>query len=103
MSNGIEAMLREAMESRWRVTCACAGHFRDFCPHAIGTREGRVRVLVFQVGGECAEGLPPGGAWQVLDLRDMIDVAPGSGEWRTGRPDEEPEGWAEEVLARVRS
>ncbi len=103
MSNGIEALLREAMESRWRVTCACAGHFRDFCPHAIGTLEGRVRVLVFQVAGESAEGLPPEGAWQVLDLRDMIDVAPGSGEWRAGPAGEEPEDWAEEVLARVRT
>lgn len=103
MSNGIEGLLREAMENRWRVTCVCDGHFRDFCPHAIGTREGRVRVLVFQVAGQSAEGLPPGGAWRVLDLRDMLDVVPGSGKWRTGPAEEAPDDWAQEVLARART
>jgi hypothetical protein len=102
MSEGLEALIKEAIENRWAVTCVCDGHYREFCPHAIGAKAGRVRVLAFQFGGQSAEGLPSGGTWQVFDVRDMLDAAPQPGEWHTGPADAQPEDWADEVQIRAR-
>jgi hypothetical protein len=61
--------------------------YRLFCPHRLGlNREGRLRVLCYQYGGESRSGLDPLGSpanWRYVVLEKLIRVKVVEGAWLT--------------------
>ena len=60
---------------------------RLFCPHRLGrNREGRLRVLCYQYGGESQSGLQPAGSpanWRCVVLEKLSSVKLVEDDWRT--------------------
>ena len=58
-----------------------------FCPHRLGrNREGRLRVLCYQYGGESHSGLQPAGSpenWRCVVLEKLSKVRLVEDVWRT--------------------
>jgi hypothetical protein len=77
------ALLAEAIRGRQQVVARYQGEERVFSPHALGTKGGASRVLVFQYGGGSESGLPPGGEWRCLIVDDLHDIRLESGAWHT--------------------
>ena len=80
---GAYELIRRAIEERRRVEASFDGRPRLFCPHAIGTRTGERRALVFQIDGYSDRGLPPEGDWRCLAIDRLSEVAFTEGPWRT--------------------
>jgi hypothetical protein len=63
------------------------GKLRLLCPHMLGrNREGQVRILCFQIGGESASGLQRReghGDWRCLALEKFSSVALAEAAWQT--------------------
>ena len=63
------------------------GRHRLFCPHRLGrNREGQLRVLCYQYGGESRSGLQPSGSpanWRCVALEKLSRVKLVEGAWRT--------------------
>jgi hypothetical protein len=63
------------------------GRDRLFCPHRLGrNREGQLRVLCYQYGGESQSGLRPVGSpanWRCVALEKLSRVKLVEGAWRT--------------------
>jgi hypothetical protein len=76
-------LLAQAIEDREPVVARYDGTVRIFCPHALGTKQGRPHVLVYQIAGESTSGLPPEGEWRCFDVDRLTDLAPWSGAWQT--------------------
>jgi hypothetical protein len=60
-----------------------AGRSRQVCPHALGHKDSRLKVLVFQFSGESASGLPSDGAWRSFFLDDIAWAKIIDGPWRS--------------------
>jgi hypothetical protein len=60
---------------------------RQFCPHRLGrNREGQLRVLCYQYGGESESGLQPPGApanWRCVAVERLSQVRLLEDAWRT--------------------
>jgi hypothetical protein len=76
-------LIRQAILDRSQVRATYQERFREMCPHALGTKNGRRQALFFQFGGESNRGLPPGGDWRCLPLDGLTDVSPHRGPWYT--------------------
>jgi hypothetical protein len=83
MDDGTYALIRRAIHERRQVLARFDGRPRGFCPHAIGTRDGRPCALVFQFEGYSSRGLPPGGDWRCLDLDRLSEASLHDGPWHT--------------------
>ncbi|MBV9157318.1 MAG: hypothetical protein JO097_13725 [Acidobacteriaceae bacterium] len=63
------------------------GYPRLLCPHRLGqNREGQLRVLCYQYGGESESGLQPAGSpanWRCLALEKLSRVRLLEDAWRT--------------------
>ncbi len=77
-------LFRAAILGRKQVTCLYRGKRRELCPHVLGFRNGRERVLAYQFGGESASNLPPGGEWRCLNLDEVRQARMQGGDWHTG-------------------
>ena len=65
----VNATLRTAIRCQRPVEMlTAAGRLRQVCPHALGHKDHRLKVLVFQFFGESASGLPSRGAWRSFFL-----------------------------------
>jgi hypothetical protein len=84
MPSATYLLVRAAIENERQMTCMYQGHYREICPHIIGWRGGKERLLAFQFGGNTSSGLPPGGAWKCLDIAVITDVKVRDGRWHTG-------------------
>jgi hypothetical protein len=62
-----------------------AGRLRQVCPHALGHKDYRLKVLVFQFVGESASGLPSSGAWRSFFLDEIEWAKIIDGPWRSDR------------------
>ncbi len=89
-------LVRQAIAERRRVEALFEGRPRSFCPHAIGTRDGQPRALVFQFAGHSGRGLPPGGDWRCLAIDRLSEVSLHDGPWRS-REHSQPQRCIEEV------
>lgn len=86
MSIPVKAMLRSAIRRKRRVEMLTpAGRLRQVCPHAIGHKDHRLKVLVFQFLGESESGLPFGGAWRSFFLDEIAWAKIIDGPWQSGR------------------
>ena len=72
---------KRLMEGRYH------GRPRLFCPHRLGrNREGQLRVLCYQYGGESKSGLQPAGSpanWRCVALEKLTQVRLLEDKWRT--------------------
>jgi hypothetical protein len=63
------------------------GRYRLFCPHRVGrNREGQLRVLCYQYGGDSQSGLGPLGSpanWRCVALEKLSRVKTVEGAWCT--------------------
>ena len=59
------------------------GRYREICPHTIGRKNGREKLLAFQFAGQSSKGLPPGGEWRCMFIDEITQVAAREGPWHT--------------------
>jgi hypothetical protein len=79
-------IVRAAVESRRPISAVYHNRRRLFCPHRLGrNREGQLRVLCYQYGGESETGLKPPGSpdnWRCIALDKLGNVEPLDGAWQ---------------------
>jgi hypothetical protein len=81
-------LIRQAVLDKAFVTARYLGHLRDMCPHLLGHKNGRAKVLLYQFGGASTSGLGAIGSdknWRCafVDELDDILVRPSNGVWYT--------------------
>lgn len=76
--------LRNAVLQKLIVTADYRSHYREFCPHCLGTKRGREHVLGYQFAGGSSSGLPPGGEWRCFDVAGLSNLRTRTGAWKTG-------------------
>ena len=83
----IYRLIWTAVERRRPIEASYGGRYRLFCPHRLGrNREGQVRVLCYQSGGDSERGLQPAGSpanWRCIVLEKLSKVRLLEGSWRT--------------------
>jgi hypothetical protein len=76
-----------AVAAKRPVEARYHGRPRLFCPHRLGrNREGQLRVLCYQYGGESASGLQPAGwpaNWRCVALEKLSQVRLLEDAWHT--------------------
>jgi hypothetical protein len=76
-----------AVANKQPIEARYQGRPRLFCPHRLGrNREGRLRVLCYQYGGESQTGLDAMGSpanWRCVALEKLGRVKLVEGAWRT--------------------
>jgi hypothetical protein len=79
----VHAILKSAILGRRCVMLRGEGLRRKLCPHALGFKNKRLKLLAFQYGGDSASGLPASGGWRSF-LVDGIEWAElTDGAWRS--------------------
>jgi hypothetical protein len=83
----IYGLVWKAVANRCPMTALYHGGARLFCPHKLGrNKEGELRVLCYQYGGESQSGLEPAGSpanWRCLVLEKLREVKLLDERWRT--------------------
>jgi hypothetical protein len=83
----VYSIVRAAVEGRRPISAVYHNRHRLFCPHRLGrNREGQLRVLCYQYGGESASGLMPAGSsdnWRCIALDKLVSVELLDGRWQT--------------------
>lgn len=79
-------VLELALRQRRPVHVAYHGHHRLVCPHALGFKNGRAKVLAYQTGGTTSTGpLPadPRQRWRSMFVDQIEHPTITHGRWRT--------------------
>ena len=80
-------IVRAAVEGRRPISAVYHNRHRLFCPHRLGrNKEGQLRVLCYQYGGESESGLKPAGSaenWRCIALDKLGSVELLEGRWQT--------------------
>jgi hypothetical protein len=83
----MDRLIRAAIRGRHTLRAIYDGKVRLLCPHMLGrNREGQVRVLCLQVGGESASRLQRkegAGDWRCMALEKFSSVAVAEAAWQT--------------------
>ena len=101
MNSRTYELLKTAVLNRQQVTCQYGGHYREICPHAIGTKSGEAHVLSYQFGGSSSSGLPPGGEWRCMVVTRINNAQSSAGDWHTGNSHSQPQTCIDEMDAEV--
>ena len=81
-----------AVSNRQAVKVYYKGYYRYVCPHTLGLKNGREKVLTYQFGGGSSSGLPPGGEWRCMFVADMTSVEIlDVNEWHSGGRHTQPQ------------
>jgi len=76
-----------AVANKQPIEANYQGRHRLFCPHRVGrNREGQLRVLCYQYGGDSRSGLDALGSpanWRCVALEKLSRVKTVKGAWRT--------------------
>jgi hypothetical protein len=76
-----------AVANKQPIEAQYQGRHRLFCPHRLGcNREGQLRILCFQYGGESRSGLDPldsSANWRCVALEKLSRVKLVADAWRT--------------------
>lgn len=79
--------VREAVVTKRPIAAVYHDRRRLFCPHRLGrNKEGQLRVLCYQYGGESESGLKPVGSpdnWRCIALDKLRNVDVLTGLWQT--------------------
>jgi len=85
MSSGLTyERCADAIISRRLLTFVYRGFYRVVCPHVLGSRNGKLRLLGFQIGGQSSQPLPREGIWRCFALNEIEGAELQAGAWRTG-------------------
>jgi hypothetical protein len=95
------AVMRAAILAKQQVTCIYDGLQREVCPHALGRKNGKEQVLVFQFAGQSSRGLPPGGEWRCMQVARISNAAAEAGEWHTGTGHSRPQTCVDQIDVEV--
>jgi hypothetical protein len=83
----IYTLVWTAVANKKPIEAIYLGRSRLFCPHRLGrNREGQLRVLCYQYGGESQSGLHPVGSpanWRCVALEKLSRVKLLESAWRT--------------------
>lgn len=83
----IYRLVWSAVANKQPIEAMYEGRLRLFCPHRLGrNREGQLRGLCYQDGGESRSGLQPEGSsanWRCVALEKLRGVKLVEGAWRT--------------------
>ena len=83
----IYTLVWTAVANKQPIEARYQGRHRLFCPHRLGrNREGQLRVLCYQYGGESQTGLHPMDSpanWRCVALEKLSSVKLVEGSWRT--------------------
>src|ERR1700740_643396 len=83
----IYGLVWSAVANKQPIAAIYQGRHRLFCPHRLGrNREGQLRVLCYQYGGESQSGLQPAGSaanWRCVALEKLSRVKLVEDAWRT--------------------
>ena len=83
----IYRLVLTAVRNKKPIEAIYQGRSRLFCPHRLGrNREGQLRVLCYQYGGDSQSGLHSVGSpanWRCVALEKLSRVKLLSGVWRT--------------------
>ncbi len=83
----IYRLIWTAVANRRPIKATYQGRLRLFCPHRLGrNREGRLRVLCYQYGGDSSSKLEPSGSpanWRCIALEKLKRVQLLEGAWHT--------------------
>lgn len=93
----ILGQIRASMDAQSPVLCVYKGLNREICVHAIGTKNGRQKVMAYQFGGESSKGLPEGGEWRCLFVDDIESIVEIPGVWHTRDDHSRPNTCIDEV------
>ena len=80
------ATLAQALDERRPVRACYHGTRRILCPHALGWKNGRPKVLAYQVGGTTTQGtLPadPRQCWRSMFVDEIEDPIITDDPWQT--------------------
>lgn len=77
------ALLEQAILQKEQVRATYEGEVREFCPHALGTKERRRHVLGYQFSGASRSGLPPRGEWRCFAVDKLVNVSTQPGPWHS--------------------
>jgi hypothetical protein len=84
----IYQLIWTAVASKRPIEASYDHYPRLFCPHRLGkNKEGQLRVLCYQYGGQSKSGLQPAGSaanWRCLVLEKLSKVKVLDDAWRTG-------------------
>lgn len=73
-------ILSQAIQEKRRVFATYDGHQREFCPHALGYKDGIERVLAYQFGGDSSKG-SVAGEWKCFIVSHLQGIAITNGDW----------------------
>jgi hypothetical protein len=94
-------LIRTAVMSKRPVRATYHGRDRWLCPHRLGrNREGQVRVLCYQCGGDSGSGLQSAGSpanWRCIALEKLSRVELLEGAWHTAPNHSRPQTCVAEV------
>ena len=83
--------LRQAIANRQAVRVRYKGYDRDICPHTIGTKNGREKVLTYQFAGGSSSGLPSDGEWRCMFIDQIESVVAIEADWHTDTRHSQPQ------------
>jgi hypothetical protein len=78
-------LLRDAIKLRRQVSAHYQGQVREFCPHILGTKNGKFHCLVYQFAGTSAKGLIPGSPVNIrcFAVEGLSNLSVRDGAWHT--------------------
>jgi hypothetical protein len=83
-----------AVANKQPMEASYQGRHRLFCPHRLGrNKEGQLRVLCYQYGGDSRTGLQASGSpanWRCVALERLSRVKLAAGDWHTAPNDSRP-------------
>lgn len=83
----IYKLIWTAIANHQPIEASYQGRYRLFCPHRLGrTRQGELRVLCYQYGGDSRSGLDPldlSANWRCVALEKLGRVKLVDGDWHT--------------------
>ena len=87
---GAYAVIRQAIIDKDQITCTYDDYDRELCPHAIGLKDRKAKVLCYQFGGQTSTGpiglAPPQKRWKCLSVERMENVQAKPGPWHSVSP-----------------
>ncbi|MEJ4046215.1 hypothetical protein [Erwinia sp. SLM-02] len=85
MSSNYEIIAR-AIREKLQITAYYQGYYREMCPHALGSKNGRQQALFYQFAGESSRGAVLPGAtsnWRCIPVDGLTDVTLRPGTWHS--------------------
>jgi len=79
-------LLKQAIINKQQVIATYNDYYREMCPHALGTKNGKEHCLFYQFGGQSSSGpIIPGSDnnWRCIPVNGLSNVSVRDGKWHT--------------------